>query len=168
MLLFSPRWLFLYPGLALFILGSAVGARLVAGPWRITDHVTLDVDTLVFAGVAMLVGFQSVSFAVLTKMYAVKHGLRPVERIFQSRVERMTLEAGVMGGLLLAIAGFLLSAWALWVWRSHDFGDLQPTQVLRWVIPGGTLLTLGCQLILNSFFFGVLGLDTTARSEAPR
>jgi glycosyltransferase involved in cell wall biosynthesis len=168
MLLFSPRWLFLYPGLALFTVGLAVGARLVAGPWHITEHVTLDVNTLLFSGVAILVGFQSVSFAVLTKMYAVKHGLRPVERIFQSRLERMTLEAGVMGGLLLAAAGFALSAWALWFWRSRGFGDLQPTQVLRWVIPGGTLLTLGCQLILNSFFFGVLGLDTTARAEASR
>jgi hypothetical protein len=168
MLLFSPRWLFLYPGLGLFTLGLVVGARLIAGPWRITDHVTLDVDTLVFAGVAMLVGFQSVSFAVLTKMYAVKHGLRPVERVFQSRVERVTLEAGVIGGLSLAVIGFALSAWALWFWRSRGFGDLQPTQVLRWVIPGGTLLTLGCQLILNSFFFGVLGLDTTSRVEASR
>lgn len=165
MLLFSPRWLFLYPGVVLLLGGAVLGARLVLGPWRILGGVTLDVHTLLFCGIAVLLGFQSVSFAVLTKVYALKHGLRPPDVAFERRMDRWSLEIGLIAGAITALAGLALSAWSVWFWRSRGFGNLDPTQVLRWVIPGGTLLMFGCQLVLNSFFLGVLGLGVSARTE---
>lgn len=165
MLLFSPRWLFLYPGAVLLVVGATLGTRLAFGPWHIADGVTLDVHTLLFCGIAVLLGFQSVSFAVLTKAYALKHGLHPPTPGQLGRLGGITLEAGALAGGVLALLGFALSAWSLWFWRRHGFGNLDPTVVLRWVIPGGTLLTLGCQMVLNSFFLGVLGLGVSAEGK---
>jgi hypothetical protein len=162
MLLFSPRWLFFYPGLALMLGGAALGLRLLAGPWAIVAGVRLDVHTLLFCAVAVLLGFLSVAFAVLTKVFAQRAGLRPVDRGFDFWLRWATLEAGLVAGAALALAGLALSGWAVWFWKRHHFGDLEPTQVLRWVISGATLLMLGCQMVLVSFFLSVLRLDVRA------
>lgn len=159
MLLFSPRWLFFYPGFFLMFGGALLGALLLPGPLPI-GRVQLDVHTLLFAAGGILIGFQAVSFAALSKFFAIRSGLRPSEASFETWLGKLTLEAGIIaGGMLLAI-GVFLWAGALWFWREQDFGSLQPAQTLRWVIPGSLCLALGCQMILTSFFLGVLRLDT--------
>ncbi len=164
MLLFSPRWLFFYPG-ALLMLGSALlGAALLPGPLQF-GRVELDVHTLLFAAGGVLIGFQAVSFAALSKYFTIRAGLRPAEAQFETWLSKITLEAGIIVGGLLLVAGVLLWAIAVWLWREHGFGSLQPAQTLRWVIPGTLSLALGCQLILTSFFLGVLRLDT--RGDSP-
>jgi hypothetical protein len=161
MLLFSPRWLFFYPGLVLMAAGALVGAVLLPGPLRI-GHAYLDVHTLLFAAGAILIGFQAVSFAALSKFFAIRAGLRPKSAQFESWLDKLTLEAGIVVGGALLLAGTLLWAGALWYWRSQGFGHLEPAQTLRWVIPGTLCQALGCQLVLTSFFLGVLRLDTRA------
>jgi glycosyltransferase involved in cell wall biosynthesis len=157
MLLFSPRWLFLLPGVALIAIGSALGALLVRGPLHV-GTVTLDVHTLFFAAMAVLIGFQSVAFAVFTKVFAIQSGLLPADPKFQRWFNWLNLERGLaVGGLLLA-AGLVLSLRAVGLWSAHSFGDLAPGGLLRLVIPGGLLLTLGCQSVLVSFFLSILGL----------
>ena len=157
MLLFSPRWLFFYPGLFLMIAGTLLGAALLPGPLLI-GRVRLDVHTLLFAAGCILVGFQAVSFAALSKYFTIRAGLRlPESRFWLGKV---TLESGIIAGGALLLAGVLLWASALWSWRGHGFGNLEPAQTLRWVIPGTLCLALGCQMILTSFFLGVLRLDT--------
>ena len=163
MLLFSPRWLFFYPGVALMLAGLLVGAVLLPGPVRI-GHVNLDVHTLLFAAGAILIGFQAVSFAALSKYFTIQAGLRPKEAQFESRLAKFTLEAGIVVGAGLLLVGILLWAGALWYWRTRGFGNLDPAHTLRWVIPGSLCLALGCQMVLTSFFLGVLRLDT--RGEA--
>jgi hypothetical protein len=166
MLLLCPRWLFLVPGVGLMGAGGLLGARLVAGPLVLAGSATLDVHTLFFCAMAVLVGFQSLAFAVLSEAFARHYGLRPAGSRLLRLLRRVTLEAGLLGGGLCAMAGIVLSAWSWWYWRSRGFGDLDPRHVLRWVIPGGTLMAIGCQVVLVSFFLGVLQL--AVRDERTR
>lgn len=161
MLLFSPRWLFWYPGILLMSLGTIVGAVLLQGPLPL-GRITLDVHTLLFAAVAVLIGFQAASFAVLSKFFATRAGLRLPEAGFEDWFRHVTLESGLVLGSGLVAAGLVLSSGAVWIWGGHGFGPLQPAETLRWVIPGALCLVLGCQMILTSFFLGVLRLDTHA------
>lgn len=159
MLLFSPRWLFLYPGILLMTAGLILGGALLRGPLPL-GRVTLDVHTLLFAAVAVLIGFQAVSFAALSKFFAIRAGLRRPESGFDDWFRHVTLESGLISGSLLVIVGLALAIGAVGIWGDHGFGPLQTGETLRWVIPGALCLVLGCQMILTSFFLGVLRLDT--------
>ena len=159
MLLFSPRWLFWYPGLCLMAAGLIAGGVLLGGPLTL-GRVTFDVHTLLFAAAAVLIGFQAASFALLSKFFAIRSGLRRAEAGFERWFRLLTLEVGLIGGGLLILTGLGLSVGAVWSWGGHGFGGLQPSEMLRLVIPGALSLVLGCQLILTSFFLGVLRLDT--------
>lgn len=160
MLLFSPRWLFWYPGIVLMALGLILGGVLVQGPLPL-GRITLDVHTLLFAAVAVLIGFQATSFAVLSKFVATRAGLRRPEAGFEDWFRHLTLESGLVTGSVLVVAGLGLSIGAVSIWGGQGFGRLQPAETLRWVIPGALCLVLGCQMILTSFFLGVLRLDTS-------
>lgn len=159
MLLFSPRWLFWYPGILLMAAGTIIGGALLPGPLPL-GRVVLDVHTLLFAAVAVLIGFQAASFAVLSKFFAIRAGLRRPQVGFDDWFRHLTLESGLITGGVLVAAGLVLSLGAVRFWSGQGFGQLQPTQTLRWVIPGALCLVLGCQMILSSFFLGVLRLDT--------
>lgn len=159
MLLFSPRWLFWYPGIILMVIGAVLGAVLLQGPLPL-GRITLDVHTLLFAAVTVLIGFQAASFALLSKFFAIRAGLRRAEAGFDDWFRHVTLESGLILGGVLVAAGLVLSIGAVGIWGGYGFGALQPTETLRWVIPGALCLVLGCQMILTSFFLGVLRLDT--------
>lgn len=158
MLLFSPRWLFLLPGIGLMLGGGILGGRLVIGPLRLFDRATLDVHTLLFCAAGIIVGFQSVAFAIMAKEFAHRQGLRLRDERFERWMRHLTLEAGVIVGTILALIGVGVSLWAVWYWGQRDFGTLDPNQMLRWVIPGATCITLGGQIVLVSFFLGVFQL----------
>jgi glycosyltransferase involved in cell wall biosynthesis len=158
LLLYSPRWLFLYPGIALFALGLMTGAFLLPGP-RMIGNVIFDIHTLLFAAMAMLIGFQSILFAMFTKIFAISEGLLPEDPRLSRLFRYITLEVGLAAGVLLILAG--TAAWGLGLgyWQSHHFGPLDPEKTLRIVIPGVVSFTLGFQIILSSFFLSVLGMS---------
>jgi len=157
LLLYSPRWLFLYPGIGLFVLGAAVSTLLVPGPITI-GNVGFDVDTLLFAAMAILIGFQSIVFAMFTKVFAISEGLLPEDTRLSWLFRYVTLETGLVVGIVLIFAG--TGAWVLGLeyWRSNHFGALDPAKALRIVIPGVVFFTLGFQVILSSFFLSVMGM----------
>ncbi len=157
MLLFSPRWLFLYPGLALLTLGLALGLRLLAGPLPL-GSITLDVHTLLFCAAFVLIGFQCLQFAALTKVFALRNGLHPKRGKRDDMLRLWTPELGLAAGALIAAAGLGFAIAALLGWRATGFGDLSPDALLRLVVPAGTLGTLGVQLMLGSLFLGILRL----------
>lgn len=157
LLLYSPRWLFLYPGLALMAIGLIVGGAILIEP-RTVAGVTLDVHTLLYAAAAICIGFQSVAFAALGKFHAMRAGLLPKDLRLERWLGRVTLERGLVGGALSIVAGLVGSLVAVGAWRAAAFGDLDPTRELRLVIPSILALLLGSQAILFSFFLGVLGL----------
>ena len=157
LLLYSPRWLFLYPGIALFLLGLMISAWLLPGP-RVVGPVTFDYDTLLFGAMAILVGFQSINFAAFSKLFATSEGLLPDDPLMNRLYRYITLEVGLVLGAILILAGASMWIFGLSYWHSHQFGPLDPEKTLRIVIPGFVSLILGTQIILSSFFLSVLGM----------
>jgi glycosyltransferase involved in cell wall biosynthesis len=159
MLLYSPRWLFLYPGLFLMFFGFLGMVFLIRGPIQL-GSVELDVDSLAYLSTAVLLGYQAMTFAVLSKVFAVNTGLRPWEPKFQRLFDYLNLEVGLAVGAMIFSVGLGLAIWALVYWKVRGFGHLDPRLALRVVIPSALFLTLGCQTILCSFLLSVLGLRT--------
>jgi glycosyltransferase involved in cell wall biosynthesis len=157
LLLYSPRWLFLYPGIALMVLGAALSAWLLPGP-RAVGNVIFDYNTLLFGAMAILIGFQSVNFAAFGKIFATTEGLLPPDPRLNRLYRYITLEVGLLLGALLMLAGVAMWVFGLSYWRSHHFGSLDPDTALRIVIPGFVSLTLGIQVALSSFFISLLGM----------
>ncbi|MGB9068160.1 MAG: glycosyltransferase family 2 protein [Candidatus Acidiferrales bacterium] len=157
LLLYSPRWLFLYPGIVLFVLGAILSLLLLPGPLAV-GSVTLDYHTLLFGAMAILIGFESINFAVFTKLFGVTEHLLPEDPALNKLFRYVTLETGLVLGTLLILAGAGTWIFGLNYWRSHHFGPLDPDKTLRIVIPGFVSLTLGVQIVLSSFFLSVLGM----------
>jgi glycosyltransferase involved in cell wall biosynthesis len=157
LLLYSPRWLFLYPGIALMVMGVVTGLWLLPGPRTIGD-ITLDVHTLLYAAVAIIIGFQAITFAAFTKVFAISERLLPEDPRINRILHILNLETGLLGGGLCIATGLGASLYAVGDWGLRSFGNLDPVTTLRLVIPAVTLLTLGFQIILASFFLSVLGL----------
>jgi glycosyltransferase involved in cell wall biosynthesis len=158
MLLYSPRWLFLYPGLLLMVLGASVGIPLLAGPIRLTPHVAFDVHTLLFAFAAIVLGFQCVAFAVCARVYALNEGLLPREPLLERALKHFTLETGLIAGALLMVFGFGGAVAAFVGWSRTGFGPLDSRVTLRTAIPAASAMCLGGQIVLTSFLLSFLGL----------
>lgn len=158
LLLYSPRWLFLYPGLLLMLIGTAVSGWLLVGP-RVVDGITLDVHTFLYAAIAIVIGYQTVIFAIFTKVFAITERLLPEDPRLKRLFRYIKLETGIVAGALLLAGGIGLSVYALSFWSSTSFGPLDPLRTLRLVIPAVTLIALGLQTVLSSFFLSILGLE---------
>ena len=157
LLLYSPRWLFLVPGLLLIVGGIISGGWLMQGPIFI-GNIGFDVQTLLYAAVAIIIGFQAIIFAVFTKAFAISEGLLPEDERLKKVFSRVNLEAGLIVGALLILSGLGGSVYAVRFWEESSFGALEPSKTLRIIIPSITALTVGCQIVLSSFFLSVLGL----------
>jgi glycosyltransferase involved in cell wall biosynthesis len=162
MLLYSPRWLFLVPGLLLSALGLAASVALSFGDLRL-DGVELNVGTLAVACMTVIIGFQLVAFAFYTKVFAIAEGLLPEDPKLTRVFKFFSLEKGIMAGLAVLLAGMVLLVQALWVWRQAGYGPLSPEANLRRLIPAVTLVVVGVQTVFSSFFMSALGLKTASR-----
>jgi glycosyltransferase involved in cell wall biosynthesis len=158
MLLFSPRWLFLYPGLALFAVGVLLSAILLGGPLYVAG-LRLDIHTLLVAGFLALVGYQLVLFAVFTKIFAIRTGFHPPHPVLEAMFRYVTLEVGVAVGALMALTGMIALILAVASWGAVGFGSLDPSLTMREVIPAVVLLALGTQTVFASFFISILSID---------
>ena len=158
LLLYSPRWLFLYPGIVLMVAGTTLGIALLPGPLRIGDA-GLDVNAFVYCAVAVIIGFQAVTFAVFARAFAATAGLLPpnknTERIFRV----VTLEVGLAVGLALFLAGIGLSVYTVAFWSGKSFGALSTSSTIRLVVPAATFMILGLETVLASFFLSILGIN---------
>jgi glycosyltransferase involved in cell wall biosynthesis len=163
LLLYSPRWLFLYPGIALLLVGIAIGLWLLPGP-REVGRVTFDLHTLLFGAMVVLIGFQSIYFATFTKVFAIREGLLPEDPRLTRMFRYITLEVGLVSGAFLALVGAGTWLFGLKYWSARQFGALDPEKTLRIVIPGLVSLTIGIQIILSSFLLSILGM----KREGPR
>ena len=157
LLMYSPRWLFLYPGALLMFMGLMGSGFLLQGP-RVIHGVSFDVHTLLYAFVAVLLGFQLIAFAVFTKVFAISEGLLPDDPRLDKLFSFITLETGLVFGAVLVLLGIGGSVVAVSGWASRNFGALNPDQMLRVVMPSVFSLTLGVQVICSSFFLSILGL----------
>ena len=163
MLLFSPRWLFLVPGIVLFVIGASMSAALCLQDLQI-GAVTLNVGTLAVSCMVAIVGFQLVAFAFFTKVFAIAEGLLPDDPKLTGILKFFTLEKGILASLGVFLVGIILLARAVWLWGQVHFGQLPSMEEnLRHLIPAATLVVLGIQGIFSSFFMSALGLKTKTR-----
>jgi glycosyltransferase involved in cell wall biosynthesis len=165
LLLFSPRWLFFYPGCALFLLGLAGMAWLLPGPRRV-GPIGLDIHPLFYASLAIVVGFQSMLFWLFARIYGEHAGIAPADPRLRAITHIFTLEAGLLCAAAMLLGGIALGCYAIGFWGAKDFGALQATQTMRLVIPSGTLILLGCQTATSAFFISVL--EITGRRTGER
>lgn len=155
-LLYSPRWLFLLPG-AVLLLAGAIGFALGMPGARVAGA-QLDVNALLFASLFVILGYQSVLFAVLTKAFAVSHGFHPMTRGVERFFQVFNLERGIVLGAVVTLLGLALLGAVLARWWAVDFGPLDYRATLRLSIPGVMLTALGVQTVLFSFFASIIGL----------
>jgi hypothetical protein len=151
LLLYSPRWLFLYPGALLMAIGLATAAWLLPGP-RTIGSVTFDVHSLLYSAGAIVIGFQSVTFAVFAKIFAITEGLVPADRQLDRLFRFVDLEKGLIVGGVLMVLSVMASVYALNDWGARFFGPLDVSRTFRVVIPAVLALILGFQITLSSFF----------------
>jgi hypothetical protein len=167
MLLYSPNWLFLFPGLALMLVGLAGTALLEQDSIQLS-HARLGLDTLIYLAFMSVVGYQSVLFAALSRIYAVQEHLYPASPGFRHIFRYINLERGLIVGALIALAGLGAAVYAFLMWRSAGFGDLNIEHVARIVIPSSMAITLGFETVLFSFFLSTLGINIRRNSpEVP-
>ena len=159
MLLFSPRWLFLYPGLVLLVVGVGLSLALLPGPLRV-GGARLDIHTMLVAGFLALLGYQLVLFAVFTKFFAIRVGFHPPHPALQRLFRYITLEVGLAAGALLALIGVVVLVIAVASWSRTGFGSLNPDVTMREVIPAVVLTALGTQTVFASFFVSILGIES--------
>ena len=149
LLMYSPRWLFFYPGIFLILTGLLATLSLLPSP---------KVHSLLYSSTAMTIGFQIVIFALFTKVFGISEGLLPEDRRLNRLFKYLNLETGLISGCILLIMGTMASIYAFGIWGQNDFGSLNPTETMPIVIPGVTCLALGIQTIFSSFFLSILGL----------
>ena len=157
MLLYSPTWLFLYPGIFLVTVGTAIGCWLIPGP-RSIGRVTFDVDTLAYAFACLLVGFHVCVFAISAKTFGISEGLLPKDPKMERWWVLIKLETGLLVGGALLLVGLIATARAFLMWYSTGFHALKATEALRLTLPGATALMLGAEVVFSSFFLSLLGV----------
>jgi len=162
LLLFSPSWLFLYPGFALFVVGVLAMAWLLPHSRHLAG-LTLDIHTLLYASLAVVVGCHSMVFWVFAKVYGMREGLVPEDPWFRGVMQTVTLEAGLIVGAILLVIGLTLGVLALSAWGNAAFGALSPEATMRLVIPSGTAILLAFQIAYGAFFLSVLEIRASGR-----
>jgi len=157
LLLYSPQWLFFMPGLFMMVVGFVFSVALILNPITISG-VTFDVHTLLYSSSLFVIGFQFVVFYGFTKVFAVTQKLLPKSNRYNALFKFINLEKGLILGFLLVIIGISLSIYGLSLWSDEHYETLETRTTLRIIIPAVTIIIIGVQIVLFSFFFSILGL----------
>jgi Glycosyl transferase family 2 len=165
LLMFSPRWLFLYPGLALIVLGALGTAALFPGPIMLTAWFELDDHTFSVSAIAILVGVQIVGFGIIARHFVGASGLLPGSRPLAALLSAMSLERGLMIALGTVCAGLCGVGWSLWQWALVDFGPLKEPAVTRVLIFSLVFIAIGVQLAFTFFLLGIVDMPLRERKS---
>jgi hypothetical protein len=158
LLMFSPRWLFLYPGAALFAIGLLGTSVLLPGPLMLTSQFGVDDHTFLVATIAILVGVQVVGFGVIARHFAAANGLLPRSKSLDGLMARVSLERGLLIALALMCSGIGGVAWSLWQWAALNFGPLAAPEVMRVLTLSLVLIATAVQLAFTVFLLGIIDL----------
>lgn len=154
LLLFSPRWVFLYPGVIAFTLGVFTTAALFFGPINI-GSVRFDLATLIYSSALAFIGFQGIMFSVLARTYANSVGLISNPKM-DSLEKNSRIETGIVAGVVIVIIGVAISLFSLNFWSNENYGQLDPSEIVRIAVPGALGLTLGFQILFFGTFASLL------------
>lgn len=167
LLIYSPRWLFLYPGLAALTVGLVATLALLVGPAKI-GSAGFDVGTMLYTAAFAVLGYQAVLFSVMVKLFAAREDLLPMSPRYRRLVERFSIERGLVLGIVIFVAGIIVALLQLLRWGSVGFGALDTAQNIRTAIPAVLGMVLGFQTIMFSMFAGVFSIPTTNDSTPSR
>jgi hypothetical protein len=158
LLLHSPAWLFVYPGMALIAMGLAGSALLSHGAVHVTPTIELSIHTLIVSCFAVLIGAQFVSFGAMAQRYAMVEGFLPPPANFQRLIGGMTLEPLLrVAGVIMAL-GLIGCGWAVTTWAHSGFGPIPYDNVLRLLVPSLTAVAVAAQLAATAFLTSLLNI----------
>jgi len=155
-LLYSPRWLFLIPGLVLLVAGACVMAA--GGLGVRIGEATLEGHSMLYGAAGVLIGLQAVFFALAAKVFGQTEGLLPVDERVNRFFKFFTLERALVASLLASVLAVAMLVWPVWLWAKIGFGPMDYSQTLKVTVPGATLLVAAWQTALSSCFISLLGM----------
>jgi hypothetical protein len=166
LLLFSPRWLFLYPGLVCLGVGLFLRTLLIAGPVHLSRHVVIDLHTFLGAAMLILVGLQAISFAVIGRRFASRYGFIPPSETFGVVLEALTLERVLIAAFVFFSVGLVALVWGFGEWAQRGFGPLNLGSTMRVMIVALTSLVAGVQLAMTAFMASIINIPLAERRVA--
>lgn len=159
LLIYSPKWLFFYPGMLMLIAGMVLSTILTVHQIHI-GHVNFDIHTLLYTITLFYIGYQFITFYIFSKYYGVQNKLLPSTEMFSRLFKLFSLERGLLIGAAFLLAGIIFSLKAFLIWQETGFGNLDTVRTIRLAIPAVFLILVGVQTILNSFFLSILQLES--------
>jgi glycosyltransferase involved in cell wall biosynthesis len=159
MLIFNPKWLFFYPGIALILIGVGLSGWTFFSP-IVINSVEFDIHSLLYFNAMILIGFNLLLFSIQSRYYGYRSGLLPKSSRTDKLSKYFRLERGLLIGIILLILGVALAFWAFSIWAQSQFGDINPRQTMRIAIPSVTIIIIATQIIFSSFFVSILGIET--------
>ena len=156
--MYSPKWLFLYPGLFLFILGLLGGIVLSFGQFSI-GLVKLSIHTLLYCMMAIIVGLNMIYYYLFTKLYAERSHFIPHDPSLD-RIVSIGEDKGIFAGAFVTLLGLVISIIAIISWRKTGFRQMDPEALMRIVLPAATLIEVGIETVFASFFMGILKIKS--------
>jgi glycosyltransferase involved in cell wall biosynthesis len=162
LLLFSPRWLFLYPGLLLAVSGTLLSLWLLPQPRQI-GAITLDIHTLLYSAMAIVVGVQAMQFWAFANVHGMHEGLLPPDARVHRLIGMVTIERALIAAAALLLVGLILGVLAVSNWSNVAYGLLEPTLTMRLAIPSATCVVLAFEIAFGGFVLNVLDLHENQR-----
>lgn len=157
LLLHSPNWLFLYPGMIFCVVGLIMTVALMFGPVQI-GSVAFDIHTMLYGSAMVMIGTNMIFFSLFTRIYAMRTNFIPTKESVATKLANVTTENGAVAGVLLTLAGIIMTIAAFVIWKDTSFGNLNPQEMMRMTIPALTLMVVGIEMIFASFFIGILNI----------
>jgi hypothetical protein len=164
LLMMSPRWLMLYPGLAMIVMGMAAETAILHGT-IVLGGVGFDIHTMLYAAGATIFGLQLVLFSLLARTIGVMKSQLPMSRTLARFLRVFTLERGILLGLALGVTGLALAIYSVVSWARARLGALDPTEMMRVAIPSVTLMLAGGEIVFASFLLGFIDLRTSPTGD---
>ncbi len=161
--MYAPNWLFLYPGIALLMIGLIGSILLILGQISVF-HVVFSVHTLLYCMFFLIMGFSIISMFLFVKLYAYNHQFIPRQASINWN-EKLNEDVFIFGGIFLAVIGVILSICALSYWKHTGYSQLIPEIVMRITIPAASLLELGLQSVFSGFMIGILKIKVYEEKE---
>ena len=165
LLMMTPRWLMLYPGVALIVIGSAAELAILRAP-IVIHGVGFDIHTMLYAAGATVLGVQLVLFSLLARTVGVLKNLLPMSGPLARFLRVFTLERGILLGLSLGLTGLGLAAYSVGSWANARLGALEPTTMMRVAIPSVTLMLAGAEIVFASFLLGLIDLRASGPGDS--
>jgi glycosyltransferase involved in cell wall biosynthesis len=159
LLIFSPRWLFFYPGLVLLLLGTALSILLLPGPVYVTPSISLDIHTFLVSAITVLIGMQCISFAVVVRRYAAARGLLPRSKVVDRLLVPLTLERVLLVALIVGVLSLGGMIWCVAQWADAGFGPLQYGAMIRVLTVSITGIALALQLAFTAFLSAIIEVE---------